>query len=203
MPPWPSLSRLVRQRMFLFAATLHVVGAPSTFTRNVPSGPPACGQPATVTGAPVSGTALSPTLTSAASFSAVTLPTLASEASVAGTLPSGFGSRPCPGPLSALGVAPSGLPLGPPLGVALGGAVEHAPSRQHNAARHPKNCSFFAVIIISIDRQRFRSARRRAGWLPNPPPTKNSPPADGAPLHSASKASVCGPLSPVAVTASS
>src|SRR5260370_42064119 len=30
--------------MFLFAATLHVVGAPSTFTRNVPSGPPACGQ---------------------------------------------------------------------------------------------------------------------------------------------------------------
>src|SRR5260370_18239475 len=30
--------------MFLFAATLQVVGAPSTFTRNVPSGPPACGQ---------------------------------------------------------------------------------------------------------------------------------------------------------------
>src|SRR5260221_7925658 len=79
MPPWPSLSRLVRQRMFLFAATLHVVGAPSTFTRNVPSGPPACGQPATVTGAPVSGTALSPTLTSAASFSAVTLTTRSEE----------------------------------------------------------------------------------------------------------------------------
>src|SRR5260370_19634418 len=30
--------------MFLFAATLQVVGAPTTFTRTVPSGPPACGQ---------------------------------------------------------------------------------------------------------------------------------------------------------------
>ena len=44
MPPWPSLSRLVCQRMFWWAATLHVVGAPETFARNVPSGPPACGQ---------------------------------------------------------------------------------------------------------------------------------------------------------------
>src|SRR5256885_9228484 len=47
MPPCPSLGSGARQRMFSPAATLQWTGASATFTRNVPSGPPACGQLAT------------------------------------------------------------------------------------------------------------------------------------------------------------
>src|SRR5438270_3097364 len=107
IPPWPSSSRLVRQRMFLSAATLQVVGAPDTFARNVPSGPPACGQLATVKGGPVSGAATSPP--PRASFG---VGTSSSIASVAGAPVSGFGSGPGPDPLSAIGVARPGPLLG-------------------------------------------------------------------------------------------
>src|SRR2546421_2200828 len=44
MPPCPSSGSVPVQRMFWLVATLQVVGAPSTFTRKVPSGPPAWGQ---------------------------------------------------------------------------------------------------------------------------------------------------------------
>src|SRR6185369_9331441 len=50
MPPCPSLSRSVFQRMFLSVATLQVTGASATSTRNVPSGPPAAGQASAVWG---------------------------------------------------------------------------------------------------------------------------------------------------------
>src|SRR5882724_8927010 len=149
MPPWPSLSRLVRQRMFLLAATLHVVGAPATFTRNVPSGPPACGQLATAAGGPLSGGGISPMLASFGSAASLRgAASFGSAASFAGK-PASCGG--C-GPLSSTGVAPLEPAFEPAFGPASAmtrGAVEHAQSRQHHAACHCETCRFFAIIVCS------------------------------------------------------
>src|SRR5438045_1151380 len=139
MPPCPSSGSVPVQRMFWLVATLQVVGAPSTFTRKVPSGPPAWGQLAP---SPPDGAGGTMVLASACGPPVPGVPESAAPETPASFGPGALPAAPPVGDSPPPGEPPAPVPGAPPVPVAPPGegawALPHAVPRRAAPAKQSR-----------------------------------------------------------------